>query len=216
MNHRDTILGRIRQALADRPEVEAPPVPEVWPETNPDRKTMLARFAAELEAVQGELHWCGSLDSARAKLTEVLGAIGCKSFGGVDRPLARALTDGLTAAEVSWVGDETDKDTIGRLDAALLNSDLLLADTGSCLVECRTAVERMMCYLPPVCFIVARAESLREHLPAAWREVAPQVADSSRRGEFVFITGPSRTADIEKILILGVHGPKRVIVLVVE
>ena len=45
MNHRETILGRIRQALADRSEVEAPPVPEVWPETNPDRETMMRRFA---------------------------------------------------------------------------------------------------------------------------------------------------------------------------
>ena len=35
------------------------------------------------------------------------------------------------------------------------------------------------------------------------------------RGEIVLITGPSRTADIEKILILGVHGPKRLVVLVV-
>ena len=35
------------------------------------------------------------------------------------------------------------------------------------------------------------------------------------RGEIVLITGPSRTADIEKILILGVHGPKRLVVLLV-
>jgi len=57
---------------------------------------------------------------------------------------------------------------------------------------------------------------LVEHLPAAWAEIARRAADPSLRGEFVIITGPSRTADIEKILILGVHGPKRLVVLLVD
>jgi len=216
MNHRDTILGRIRQALADRPEVEVPPVPEVWPEKKPDRQTMLGRFARELDAVQGEVHRCGSMEAVRAKLAGLVAELGCARLGAVDRPLARELAHGFSAAEVAWVDDGWDKTAIAGLAASLVSSEMLLADTGSCLVECRTAGERMMCYLPPVCIVVARAQSLREHLPAAWQEIAPRIADPKLRGESVFITGPSRTADIEKILILGVHGPQRLIVLVVE
>ena len=59
-------------------------------------------------------------------------------------------------------------------------------------------------------------DRLVEHMPAVWEDVAGRCAEEELRGEFVFITGPSRTADIEKILILGVHGPKRLIVLLVE
>ena len=73
-----------------------------------------------------------------------------------------------------------------------------------------------MCYLPPACVVVARGEQLAEHLPAAWAEIVRRAADPQARGEMVLVTGPSRTADIEKILILGVHGPKRLIVLLVE
>jgi L-lactate dehydrogenase complex protein LldG len=73
-----------------------------------------------------------------------------------------------------------------------------------------------MCYLPPACIAIAKTGRLFEHMPAAWDEIAPRAAEADRRGEFVFITGPSRTADIEKILILGVHGPKRLIVLLVD
>jgi L-lactate dehydrogenase complex protein LldG len=90
-----------------------------------------------------------------------------------------------------------------------------LADTGTAVIACGTAEERLLCYLPPVCIVVATADRLAEHLPAAWPEIARRAADPGRRGEFVFVTGPSRTADIEKILILGVHGPKRLMVLLI-
>ena len=72
-----------------------------------------------------------------------------------------------------------------------------------------------MCYLPPACLVVARVDQLVEHLPAAWGPISQVCAAKDSRGEIVLITGPSRTADIEKILILGVHGPKRLVVLVV-
>ena len=47
------------------------------------------------------------------------------------------------------------------------------------------------------------------------REVAAACRPQESRGEIVLITGPSRTADIEKKLILGVHGPKRLVVMIV-
>ena len=102
-----------------------------------------------------------------------------------------------------------------NLPLGLVAAEYLLADTGTCVVACGTTQERLMCYLPPACVVVAKTDRLVEHLPAAWEEIGPRAADPALRGEFVFITGPSRTADIEKILILGVHGPKRLIVLLV-
>ena len=70
--------------------------------------------------------------------------------------------------------------------------------------------------MPPACVVVARVDQLAEHLPAAWAAIAARAADPALRGEFVIVTGPSRTSDIEKILILGVHGPKRLVVLLVD
>jgi L-lactate dehydrogenase complex protein LldG len=101
------------------------------------------------------------------------------------------------------------------LSASVIVADALLADTGSCLIDCGTAEDRLLCYLPPACVVIGRLDQLVEHLPAAWPAIAPRVAEPARRGEFVIVTGPSRTADIEKILILGVHGPKRLVVMLV-
>jgi L-lactate dehydrogenase complex protein LldG len=101
------------------------------------------------------------------------------------------------------------------LSVSVIAADVLLADTGSCVIDCGTPQDRLLCYLPPACVVVGRADQLAEHLPAAWDTIAPRVAEPDRRGEFVIVTGPSRTADIEKILILGVHGPKRLVVLLI-
>ncbi len=105
---------------------------------------------------------------------------------------------------------------MAELSASVIEPEVLLADTGSCLIACPTAQDRLLCYLPPACVVIARTDQLAEHLPAAWPAIAPRAADPAMRGEFVIVTGPSRTADIEKILILGVHGPKRLVVLLVE
>ena len=59
-------------------------------------------------------------------------------------------------------------------------------------------------------------EPIGRAFAGGWASIAPRVADPALRGEFVIVTGPSRTADIEKILILGVHGPKRLVVLLVD
>jgi L-lactate dehydrogenase complex protein LldG len=103
---------------------------------------------------------------------------------------------------------------LAKLDAGLVSPEYLLADTGSCFFSASTAFDRLTTYLMPVSIVVAEKSMLRENLPAVWGEVKPKL-ETATNGEFVIVTGPSRTADIEKILILGVHGPKRLIVFLI-
>ena len=215
MSSRDDVLQRIRTALADLPPPEEPPPIDVWPRENPPKEQLAERFIRELEAVGGEAHRCESMEQARTKLTEVLDDAERETLGMMDRPLCRELTAQLAPPPLDWGIPDGEPNIMAELSAGLVEADCLLADTGSCMIACGTPHERLLCYLPPICVVIARAEGLREHLPAAWDEVARRTADPEVRGEFVFITGPSRTADIEKILILGVHGPKRLVVLLV-
>jgi len=215
MSSRDNILGRIRTALADDPPLERPAAPEVWPRENPPVDAMADRFTQELEALAGETHRCASMEDARAKLAELVAGLDDGKIGAIDHPLTRELAADLPADRVDWGDAEPDAPTVATWAASVVPADCLLADTGTCMVACGTTHDRLMCYLTPVCIVVARADRLFEHLPSAWEELADRIADAELRGEFVFISGPSRTADIEKILILGVHGPKRLVVLVV-
>ncbi len=215
MNSRQAILRRIRDALAGQPAMDPPPVPEVWPRQNPDVPAMAARFQEELQAVHGEVLRAASIDEAGRCLAELSAREGWQSIGVLDRPLCRQLAQGLDPHRVAWPQPDWTPTSMADLHLGLLEADWLLADTGSCVLTCRTAQERLLCYLPPACVIVATLDRLREHLPAAWPEIAQRFSQPDASGETVIITGPSRTADIEKILILGVHGPKRLVVLLV-
>jgi L-lactate dehydrogenase complex protein LldG len=215
MSSRDNILRRVRTALKDDPPQERPPVPEVWRRETSDPAALALRFQNELEAVHGELHRCGSMDEARQKLVELMDLSQWPAIGAVDTLLAQQLTAGLPPERIGWAAEDWTPVHIADLPASLVAADCLLADTGTCMVACATTHERLMCYLPPVCIVIAQTDRLFEHLPAAWEDLADRFAAPELRGEHVFITGPSRTADIEKILILGVHGPKRLIVLLV-
>ena len=218
---RDNILHRIRTGLKHGAPRERPPVSEVWPQTSPSREELLERFTSELETVSGEVLRCASMEDAASKLGSLLGELDEQGpLVVMDRPLCREVTAGANVGSVAWGKEdeqkETDPKAMAKVPASLIAADYLLADTGSCVVSCDTPYERLLCYLPPVCIVIAKADQLHEHLPAAWGEIARRTAEPERRGEFVIITGPSRTADIEKILILGVHGPKRLVVLLVD
>jgi L-lactate dehydrogenase complex protein LldG len=217
MNSRETILQRIRGALDEtRTSVEAPPpVAEVWPRTTSDPAALAARFADELKEVHGEVIRCTDMEEAARRLAELIEQSQWSAIVAVEHPLVDELVGGLPAERVVRPDPAWKPADMAPLAAGLVGAEKLLADTGSCIVACRTPQQRMACYLPPACVVVARVEQIAEHLPAAWGDLVPLVADKEARGELVVITGPSRTADIEKILILGVHGPKRLVVLLV-
>jgi len=215
MSSREEILGRIRTGLAGQASAPLPPVHEVWPRRRPAIGEMADRFARELSEVHGEVIRCGTMDDARRKLAEMIDEGQWKQVGAMDRSLCRELAQGLSQGEIAWPRPDWTPTSMAELSVGLLEADFLLADTGSAMIACATAQERVLCYLPPACVIVATADRLVEHLPQAWEAIGHRAAEPALRGEFVFITGPSRTADIEKILILGVHGPKRLVVLLV-
>ena len=220
MNSRDIILQRIRAGLTNAAaagftDLREPPVPEVWPRKCPPPAALVSQFSEELKLLSGEPVHCATIDDARRQLAQLMEGDACPRLGCLDRPLVRDLTAQIAADRVDWVSSDWTAEAIEQLPIGLITADALLADTGSCVVHCATAAERLMCYLPPICVVAARVDQLAEHLPAAWEPISAACRAPDSRGEIVLITGPSRTADIEKKLILGVHGPKRLVVLVV-
>jgi L-lactate dehydrogenase complex protein LldG len=94
----------------------------------------------------------------------------------------------------------------------LTGADAGLAETGSIVVASGPGKSRLASLLPPVHVAILARDRLTASLAALIRE-RPYLATSG--ANFVCITGPSRTADIEHTLTRGVHGPKEVHVVIV-
>ena len=97
-------------------------------------------------------------------------------------------------------------------DVGISECDALIAQTGSVLVTSRSAGGRALSVLPPHHVVLARREQLVADLPAAFELLKEKYADNYP-SMISFITGPSRTGDIERILVLGAHGPKKLTIL---
>ena len=183
---RDNILQRVRTALqvpSHRPDAPASN-PIFPPVTNPE-----ALFREEFTALKGEL-----IQSAE-KLHEFV-----KGF-------AKIATDGSDLVDKT-VG-ETNAD-VRECDLGVTSCDCLVAQTGSVVVSTISAGGRALSVLPPTHLVIARREQIVPDLATAMAFLR-QRYNRHWPSALSVITGPSRTADIEKILVMGAHGPKRLV-----
>ncbi len=86
-----------------------------------------------------------------------------------------------------------------------------LADTGSLVSDQTSVNERLVSTLPVIHIAITGTKNILEDKTAVFRKIRPE-----NSGYIAFITGPSRTADIERVLTIGVHGPKRLVIIFVD
>ena len=130
--------------------------------------------------------------------------------------------DPVVAAGVTAVGCDTyavddpgfDKTQLEACDAGISGCESLISQTGSILVSSATGGGRGLSVLPPVHIVVAPVGLVVATLGDALHQVRQRYQDQMP-SLLSFITGPSRTGDIERILVLGAHGPKELFVLLV-
>jgi len=95
--------------------------------------------------------------------------------------------------------------------AGISQMDFGMAATGS-LVQCADAVDkRLVSTLPSMHIAILSTAALLPDLPAVIARLDPR-----NSAYLSFITGPSRTADIERVLTIGAHGPERLVIVLVD
>jgi L-lactate dehydrogenase complex protein LldG len=94
-------------------------------------------------------------------------------------------------------------------DLGVTEADFLLPETGTLVLQSSAEKPRAVSLLPRVHLAIVRPEMLRADMHQVF-------AESKERHYLVFITGPSRTADIELTVTLGVHGPRSLYVWMME
>ena len=128
-----------------------------------------------------------------------------------DTPRSRQLqiTKTLTSLCVELVAPNANKHEMAQCDLGVTEADYLLPETGTLVLRSSAEKPRGVSLLPRIHLAIVHPEMLRADL----HQVFAEAKDSHY---LVFITGPSRTADIELTVTLGVHGPKALQVWVLE
>jgi L-lactate utilization protein LutC len=208
---RDNILHRVRTALgrsAGQPPSDPPPVRLRIPEVDMEARIACARM--RIEALAGTTHRVATPQEACALVAEIgagkaaiasnspyLAECGITELPGIHSGI-RDVEDMRTAAEASEIG--------------ITSADYALADTGTLVMISSPAEARLVSLLPILHVAVVPAARILTGLDELFT-LLPLPAD--RTSSMVLITGPSRTADIEQILVRGVHGPGQITVIIV-
>jgi len=227
MNERDQILGRIREALkvtAPAPgghgdglasgtasEPASAQVRQWLPAVGEFFTEQLAAFRGKCAELRADFHLVDSASECVKVLAELRDREQWKKIGAHQGELTDFVC-GKLGLEVC----RTDKGyTVADLescDAGITECDALIAQTGSVLLTSRSAGGRALSVLPPHHVVLARREQLVRDLPEAFSLLKKKYG--ANYPSFIsFITGPSRTGDIERILVLGAHGPKKLTIL---
>jgi L-lactate dehydrogenase complex protein LldG len=208
---RDHILHRIRTALgrsAGQAVADPPPVRIRVPEVG--REARVESFKIRLEALGGKVHHAATGEEARALVASALE--GKTSVASLAPFLAECGITGIAGVESGIVDRDRLRERCAAVDVGITSADYALADTGSLVMLSTMREARLVSLLPPAHIAVVPVERLLTGLDELFT-VLPNPAEAA--SSMVLITGPSRTADIEQILVRGVHGPGQITVVLV-
>lgn len=178
---------------------------------NPDE--CLEAFRKELEAADGEVIRVKNIHDAAEKIADLADVqiistmeIECESIS--DELSNKFRKDTIKLSEIP---NGERKEIIAGIPAALVKASYAIADVGSMVFlydETKTTYPH---FLAETVFVILS----RDKIVANQFQLLELIPEEKTRN-MVFVTGPSRTADIEKVLILGAHGPKRVVVFIID
>ena len=204
---KENILKKIRQALSN-----PVPVPFLHSEGStsvfqPETKELELEFAENFTGLLGKFSYCSDDAELQEQLLHLFTSKKITSVYCREPQLSDPLTKvGFTGINISGLAD---------CDAGLTSCELLIARTGSIIMSSAQLSGRTVSVYAPVHICIAYTSQLvydiKEGLQILLKKYSNKIPSL-----ITMASGPSRTADIEKTLVVGVHGPKEVYVFLVE
>jgi L-lactate dehydrogenase complex protein LldG len=215
---RERILSTMNSAL--KRKSVAVPAPIAFPLRHWSPAERIEVLKRNLESVRSEVYltaetnWIETLLSVlKAKRIKTLLYSPAVTIGKEITTLLKNRPEGLPEPVVYDGTIETFKSRLFEIDAAITTAKGAIAENGAIVLWPDPNEPRLMSLVPPIHIAVIRADTIVGSFAEVlendrWTENMPTNA--------VLISGPSKTADIELVLTFGVHGPKELVVIIVD
>jgi L-lactate dehydrogenase complex protein LldG len=206
---REEVLARVRRALAAVPASEVPedvPVPRAYLEREPG--ATVDRFVERVAEYGADVRVVAAVDVADAV------ADACATHGVSRIVVPAQIQPAWLPEDLEGVADTNlGADELDAIDAVLTGCALAIAETGTIVLDSGPRQgRRALTLIPDVHICIVEADQIVDGVPAALRRLADGLRTTRR--PLTFVSGPSATSDIELSRVEGVHGPRRLEVIV--
>ena len=205
---KENILKKIRKALSESTPIPFPQSEGTHSVFQPLKQDLEIEFAEQFTKLLGKFVFCVDHKELVEQLNALVVAQGWKSIFCREEKLRKTLEGNAFTAPLQA------KD-LGECEAAITTCETLVARTGTIVLSSANPSGRTVSVYAPVHICIAYTDQLvydiRDALLGLKEKYGQQLPSVMS-----FATGPSRTADIEKTLVVGVHGPKQVYLFLVD
>ena len=205
MNAREEILARLRASRDPSASL-----PDLWPPAAAPGDP-IALFVERATAVGVQV----MKDTAQTWVASAVSELRTRSIRAAalwDDPLLSPLAAALESSGIEVISPARhSSDRLAEVAAGITTADAAIALSGTLLLTCDARRPRSTSLLPPLHMAVLPANRIVPTLGHLFQELSRPLPSA-----LTFITGPSRTADIELTPVMGAHGPTEVIVYLVR
>jgi L-lactate dehydrogenase complex protein LldG len=207
-NSREQILQKIKQALQHKVPVPFPAIPVNPIQFNAlEEEDLALAFASNFSNLQGRFSYCSNESELILQLKTLIEARKWDKIFCKETVLQNDLATAGLGLQYAY--------DLHSCDCAITGCEYLVARTGSILLSSATESGRTTSVYAPVHVCIAYSSQLVHDIDDALMQL--RAKHGSHFPSLVSLaTGPSRTADIEKTLVVGVHGPKEVFCFLVQ
>ncbi|TWR28649.1 hypothetical protein FPZ42_05435 [Mucilaginibacter achroorhodeus] len=204
---KEKLLKKVRKALLEKRDNPYPNLEELpmYVETGEMPEVL---FAENFTNVNGQFIFCEDEMQFIENLLELAEERKWHKIYCWEQPLQQLLS------QYEYPYYETDKD-FDQAEVGFTLCEALIARSGTVLLSNANAAGRRLSIYPPVHIVLAYTSQLRMDLKDGFKLIKEKYG-SHIPSMITHITGPSRTADIEKMLVLGAHGPKELFVFLLD
>lgn len=206
---REQVLKAVRKALIHKSEMDysfSESDAEIY--TKPEEESLELLFAKVFSSLKGNFVFCEKKEDFPKMLAALIGE---KKWDNVFCAEPQ-ITSMLESAGISFLSNEKD---FLACNAGITLCEFLVARTGSIIVSSRQKAGRRLPVYSNIHITVAYTSQLVYNLKDAFRELKKKY-EPGFPSQVTTITGPSQTADIEKTLVNGAHGPKEVFLFLID